>query len=224
MSAETKKTKRAHKSKFARISSLSAEHKAILHGKLADEMASAAIARFFRDKLGLWQEVKFQSSEKMITEYRKDPKVKPLVLSYVGNFDENNKIALTKENIQPLQEMSELIVAQKIRVQKLLTQEVKMPALFNSLGNEMKTLAGFVVTYADLAFETGVMRRASTTTTISSGGVDTVIESDGREQIQFSLEAHDKLEKAASAFFQIIEGTFSEVAKEEEHNESATSN
>jgi hypothetical protein len=104
-----------------------------------------------------------------------------------------------------LREFSELIVVQKGRVNKLLLREKDMPMLFNSLGGEMKTLAGFLQQYADHAFEIGVIRRTPKLTKITSDGDSTTIESEARGEIAMAIEDTAALELAASRFMKVIE-------------------
>lgn len=76
--------------------------------------------------------------------------------------------------------------------------------LFNSLGGEMKTLGGFIQQYADLSFDLGTLKRTPKLTKISQDGRDTLIESEGRDHVTYSLEKAKVVEQAAEEFYKAL--------------------
>lgn len=122
---------------------------------------------------------------------------------------EPKKAQLAKEVAEDLDvvlEVAQLVVIQKTRVAKLLKRENDMPMLFNTLGGEMKTLSGFLQQYANLSFDLGLLRKVPQITRVTHEGEDTVIESEGKSHVQFNVQNTEKVESAAQAFFDALEG------------------
>ncbi len=201
--------------KFKRIMELPAEHKEILHGMFAEKKAVSEIVAVMQE-LGHFKDVKPGTLSQYMYRYKWEVVDKQIVVqAELMRKDTRAKLlAEVTQSFDVLQEVAELITVQKGRVGKLLNREKDMPMLFNSLGGEMKTLAGFVQQYADLSFELGTLKKAPQVTKITKDGDVTLVESEGREHVQFNVQDAQKVEDAARAFFAALEGDNEELEHE----------
>lgn len=192
---------------FKRIYELPEDKKAALDNMFYEGVAVAKIAATLRDGWGLFKDVKDQTLTKFLFRYKWEVIDKNLAVR-AENIEDQRKAGLlhsVKEDIDSVHELTELIVVQKSRVKKLLDRERDMPMLFNTLGGELKTLAGFVQQYSDLAFNLGIMKRVPKITTMTQDGDETTItESEGRATVEYSLEEAKKVESAARVFYELL--------------------
>lgn len=192
--------------RFKRVAELPEEHREVMHGMFADGKSVPEIVAVLQE-LGHFKDVKTQSLTQYFYRYKWDVLDKQILIQ-AEMLNKNHKATLLNEiskSIDVVQEVSALITIQKGRVSKLLNREKDMPMLFNSLGGEMKTLAGLIQQYADLSFDLGTLKKAPQVTKISKDGGVTLVESDGRDHVQFNVQNADKIEQAARAFFDALE-------------------
>jgi len=195
---------------FKRIQELTPEQKAILHTMFYEGRGVPAIMKMFQQTLGLWTDVKENTLEKYLYRYKYDVVDKNMAM-VIPKGQEIIPLQHTKEEIDVLEEVGQLVLSQKARVQKLMIREKDMPVLISSLGGEMKTLSGLIQQFADLSFDLGFVRRVPKTTKIIQDGKTTVVESDGKDAVQVSYQVNEQLEKAAATFFSAIDGVFESV-------------
>lgn len=193
-------------SKFKRIMELPEDKKAALDNMFYEGVSVAKIVSVARDGWGLFRDIKEQTLIKFLYRYKWDV-IDKTVAVRADNIEDQRKAGILQAvstDIEVLEEVAALISVQRGRVKKLLDRERDMPMLFSQLGGEMKTLAGFVQQYANLSFDLGTLRRAPTTTFVHTEGPDTVIQSDGRDEVMFSLDSTRKIEDAAKVFFDAL--------------------
>ncbi len=185
-----------------------------MNGMFADGKPVSEIMNTLR-MFGYFKDVSDVSFRQYLYRYKWDVVEKNFLIDShgIGLQKQYKVLAEVVSQIDVLQEMTELIVAQKSRVSKLLRREQEMPMLFNSLGGEMKTLAGFVQQYANLSFDLGTLKKAPQVTKISKEGEATVVESEGRDHVMFNLENTKQIEEAAKAFFDVLNATEDENAQ-----------
>lgn len=192
--------------KFKRITELPDDAREVLHGMFSEKRAVSEITATMR-QLGHFTDVKDGTLNQYLYRYKWEVVDKQIIVQ-AELLRKDNRARLLAEVAQSfdvLQEVSELIVVQKGRVGKMLAREKDMPMLFNSLGGELKTLAGFVQQYADLSFELGTLKRAPQITKITKEGEATLVESAGKDHVQFNLQNAERVEQAAKAFFDALE-------------------
>lgn len=200
---------------FKRILDLSPDHRLVLDTMFQQERGVAVIIKHFQQELKLWTDVSPTTLEKFLYRYKKEVVDPHLSRAMVSVNKQRGVIPLihSKDDIDVLQEIGELVIAQKARVQKLLVREHDMPMLFNTLKAEMQALGGFVQQFAELSFDMGLIKRAPKTTKITNGrGEITTVESDGKDEVQVSIQQNQALEAAAQSFFNVIDGAFTDVS------------
>lgn len=194
---------------YKRINALSDEHKAVLHSMFYEGKGVPAIIKTFQEGLGIWTDVKAASLQQFLYRYKYDVIDKNIVaMPPRGGYSpaQIQTLEVLSEKINVLEEMAALVMGQKHRVRKMMDREKDMPMLFNTLGGEMKTLAGFVKDFAELSFELGTLKRAPKTTTITANGDgSTTVESEGRETVTVALSNSAELQSAADTFFKILD-------------------
>lgn len=191
--------------KYKRINDLPEDKRAALDNMFYEGVAVAKIVSVMRDGWGLFRDIKEQTLIKFLYRYKWDVIDKNLAVRTSSLEDRKDTLLqAVVEDIEVLNEVAQLVHVQKTRVRKLLERERDMPMLFNQLGGEMKTLAAFVQQYADLSFDLGKLRRVPTTTFIHQEGPDAIVQSEGREEVMFSIEATRKVEDAAKVFFDAL--------------------
>lgn len=200
--------------KYRRIYEMSQDVQDVMNGMFADGKPVSEIMNTLR-MFGYFKDVSDVSFRQYLYRYKWDVVEKNFLIDShgIGLQKQYKVLAEVVSQIDVLQEMTELIVAQKSRVSKLLRREQEMPMLFNSLGGEMKTLAGFVQQYANLSFDLGTLKKAPQVTKISKEGEATVVESEGRDHVMFNLENTKQIEEAAKAFFDVLNATEDENAQ-----------
>lgn len=204
---------------FRRIYELPEEQQVALNNMFYEGQPVGKIIQVLHEGWGAFKDVKAQSLQKYLYRYKWEVIDKNLVMRQQEPASAHTQrvVAKVKGQIDVLEEIAQLVVTQKTRVQKLLVRENSMPMLFNSLGGEMKTLAGFIGQYADMAFDVGLMTRVPKLTKITNSHGDvTTVESEGKDHVAFHVENSKQLEDAASEFFRVLEGevTDAELAEE----------
>jgi len=202
--------------RYKRIYDLGDERKAILDSMFSEARPVPEIINVLQNEWGVFTDVKVGTLTKFLYRYKWDVIDKGLVIRQGMLKDKisNQILANASDQFDVLQEVIELITVQKSRVGKLLAREKDMPMLFNSLGGEMKTLAGFLNQYSDLSFELGILRRVPKLTKITKDGESTLVESDGKDHITFNMDNPSKIESAAKAFFQVLDQGIEDVESE----------
>ena len=193
--------------KFSRIYKMSDEQRAIVNSMITEGKPISDVVHVIQTGWGLMQDITDKTLSKYLYRYKWDVLDKQFVAAVV-KMDEARKAVVLSEvtgQIDVVRELAELVVVQKERVSKLLTREKDMPMLFNSLGPEMKTLAGFVQQYADLSFDLGFLKRIPRITKLTKEGDVTFIESEGRDHVTVSTENSKLIEETAAAFFAALE-------------------
>lgn len=202
------KNKNLARTSFKRIYDLPEDKKAALDNMFYEGVPVAKITSVLRDGWGYFKEVKDQTLTKFLFRYKWAVIDKNLAVR-AETLEDQRKAGLlhsVTEDIDTVQELTTLIVVQKARVKKLLDREREMPMLFSSLGGEMKTLAGFIQQYSDLSFDLGMMKRIPRVTKLTQNGDETtIVESEGRAEVVYSLEATQKVETAAKVFFKLLD-------------------
>lgn len=194
---------------FRRIYELPEEQQTALNNMFYEGQPVGKIIQVLHEGWGVFTDVKAPSLQKYLYRYKWEVIDKNLVMrqNAIPEARVQQVVHKVKAQIDALEEIAQLVVTQKSRVQKLLIRENSMPMLFNSLGGEMKTLAGFIGQYAEMAFDTGVMSRVPKTTKITNSNGDiTTVESEGRDHVEFHVENSRQLEKAANEFFRVLDG------------------
>lgn len=196
---------KARERKFKRVHEMDEEIRDVMHGMFADGKPVSEIVATLRG-FELFGDVSDQSLGQYLYRYKWEVLDKQLVVRAEALRDTRKAkvLAQVTQQLDVIQEVTELIIAQKTRVGKLLNREKDMPMLFNSLGGEMKTLAGFVQQYADLSFDLGTLKKAPQVTKITKDGETTLVESEGRDHVMFNLENSKKVEEAARAFYDVL--------------------
>ena len=200
--------------KYRRIMGMPAEDREAINALFLDGKSVSEIAGTLR-AMGHFTDVKDSSLSQYLYRYKWDVIEKNIVLR-AEELNEKKRakvLAQAVQEIDVIKEVAELVYAQKARVGKLMAREQNMPMLFNSLGGEMKTLAGFVQQYAELSFDLGHLKRVPKVTKVSQDGADTIIESDAKEALTLSVKQTQKLEKAALRFYEALEGVDSSGAQ-----------
>lgn len=198
------KKKRAYK----RIYDLSPTVQGVINSMLIQGKGVPALIDTLRTEYKLFKDITDNALSKYLYRYKWDVVDKSLVVAKtIGRMDEEAQAALAEAitELDVLKEITELVTVQKKRVNKLLLREKDMPMLFNSLGGEMKTLAGFLQQYSEHAFDIGLLKRVPKITKVSNGGEETIIESEGRESLELSIRNSPALEAAAEKFMAVLE-------------------
>lgn len=205
---ETIKGKAPSKTKFKRIMELGAERKALLDSMFFDKTPVSEIIEIMQKGWGVFTDMKEGTLTKFLYRYKWDVIDKGIVVrsDEITQARKADILAEVEGQIDVVNEMAQLVVAQRARVIKLASREQTMPMLFTSLGGEMKTLAGFLQQYAELSFDLGLMRRIPKVTKVSQLNDMTLIESDGKEQVALSVARSKQLEEAAQDFFKVLQG------------------
>lgn len=200
--ADVEKTVEA---KFRRIADMKPEDREQLHHMYLNEKPMPYIAETLQGVMGLFKDVKKDTLLKYLYRYKWEVIDKGFVATPVETLRSAAKmVADIKADVDILGVMRDLVITQQGRVAKLLVREKDMPMLFNSLGGEMKTLAGFVQQFADLSFDIGTLKRVPRLTKVEQDGISSLIESDGKEAVAVSVNRSKLLDKAAKEFFNIM--------------------
>lgn len=193
--------------KFSRIYALAPEQRAAINAIITDgkPLGDAVIA--IKEGWGLMQDITDKTLYKYLSRYKLEVLDKQFIAAATSmdGVRVATVLAEVTEQIDVVKELAELVTVQKGRVSKLLNREKDMPMLFNSLGPEMKTLAGFVQQYADLSFDLGYLKKIPRVTKLTKDGDVTFIESDGRDHVTVSTENTKLIEETAAAFFAALE-------------------
>lgn len=206
--------------KFKRLNALPADKKAAIDNMFYEGVSVARISSTIREGWGLFTDIKETTLTKFLFRYKWDVIDKNIAVRAEVMDTPNKRTILQKASadIDVIEEIGQLVSVQKTRVKKLLDREKDMPMLFNQLGGEMKTLAGFVQQYADLSFELGTLKRSPKITKVTNDADGMTIESEGKAEVMFSIEASQKMEDAANTFFEAlrtIEGEVTPVLDDE---------
>lgn len=193
--------------KFSRIYSMSDEQRAIVNGMITEGKPISDVVQVIQEGWGLMQDITEKTLSKYLYRYKWDVLDKQFVAAAATIGDARKALILAEvtDKIDVVQELAELVLVQKGRVSKLLNREKDMPMLFNSLGPEMKTLAGFVQQYADLSFDLGYLKKIPRVTKLTKDGDVTFIESEGRDHVMVSTENSKLIEETAAAFFAALD-------------------
>ena len=203
---EAARKARESKKAFKKIYELEDEHRESINAMIADGRPISEVMAVLRD-LGLFSDVKDQTLSQYLYRYKWKGIDKEIVLrADVIKPSLRAKLASeAKIDFDVVQEVSELIMAQKERVAKLSKREALIQGLYGNLGGEMKTLAGFIQQYAELSFDLGLLKKAPQVTKITKEGGTTFVESAGKDHVAMNMENAEVVERAANAFFAALE-------------------
>lgn len=194
-------------SRYKRIYDLGPERKALLDSMFLEGKSVAAIIEVLHAEFNEFKDVQPGTLTKYLYRYKWDVIDKGLVIRQ-AKIDGDTRLKVLEQvskEINVMEEIAQLVTVQRARVNKLLKREEDMPMLFNSLGNELKTLSQFVQQFADLSFDLGTMKRVPNVTKITKDGDVTTVESDGFSHLQLSVEQSKEVEEAARNFFEVLE-------------------
>lgn len=190
------KQKRGPSNKFSRIESLGEEKVAVVDSMLYRGTAAKHVAEHIQNKWMLCTDVKTDSLAKQLVRYRREyidanaEAANIRLNSKVGHQEVMNRV----EQFDVMGKLADIVSVQSKRVDKLLKREESMPTLLNQVRQEMKELRETIKLYADLALETGLMRRAPKAVTgllaLSTGeGADDMFDIEGEVKSRNQLRA-----------------------------------
>lgn len=198
---------------FPPMEKLPPEKRHLVDAYLSKDYTNREMVRIIHEDWGLLKEYSKGTLEQYVSRY-KNQVVKPgLVLRGDAKIKSEAKDLILKHvkgSIDVMEELAQLVVAQKSRVKKVFDVEQRTPnKLSNGVSSEIKLLADLVQRYSDTGVEYGLIQVAPKTTRVTQeADGSTTIESQGKQDLMLSLEKSKKLEDAAKHFFDIIEGEF----------------
>jgi hypothetical protein len=189
---------------------LSKEQLDMVNYELLKGTTAGKVAIIIQEEFGIFTEISHEAVRQFIIRYNnKVIKTQKDHISKAMGLDNTPAVAaaISKvvEKIDIIGEMAELVLVQKKRVGKLLKREADMPMLFNSLGGEIKTLAGLINQYAEHSFDIGTLRKIPQVTKVTKNGLETLIESSGRDHVLGNVERAKQVDEAAAKFFEALQ-------------------
>lgn len=208
---------KASKSPFKKIYDLPQPTRVALDAMFADGVGVPQIVKNLQEGMGVFKDVKPASLVKYLYRYKWEVADKQFAMKVVKLQESKHGEAIISsavESLNALEEVAQLVIVQKARVKKLLDQENKMPALFGTLGGELRTLSGFLQQFTNLSFDVGHMTKVASVTKVTApNGNVTTVEQIGSRLATRAPEEQNELQLAASEFFNVLEGEFTNVSK-----------
>jgi len=168
--AESKPT--AHNRKpskgFKRLKALGEERVAVIENLLLKDYSSGYVASRIQNDWDALQDVKHSTLSRQIERYRRTEMAGQLAV-YSDQLEkqdpsgERQKVALSRvaQDVDSIEELTELIHAQKARLQKIINREADMPTNMDQVGKDIKLLKDLIKDLAELQMETGQLQRAA---------------------------------------------------------------
>ena len=197
--------------KFKYIQSMPSEYVEQFDALLYKGETVPNITKMVQEEWKLLTKIAPKTLEQYIYRY-KHKVIVPAVMIASDAITPKSKLVVLekiKGTIDVLEEVGQLVAVQKSRVKKLLDREREMPMLFNTLGKEIQTLSGLIGQYADIAVDFGVIAILPKITKVTTNGVTTTVESEGRAHVAEHAEQNRRVEEATKLFFDTIEGVYS---------------
>lgn len=177
---------------FSRLTELGPEVMGEINARLLNNETPADISRWLHEDLDLMKDVKVQSVAKMIARYRVKALRKHVVEEALFNMKGRSTSQL-KTRLSALDEIEELVVLQRGRVDQCLMIEAGLQRLSPATREEMKLLKDLLVQLGHLQLEMGILPKASKTITgmvVEDGKPKSFSWTEEQEKLSRLIEAH----------------------------------
>lgn len=192
--------------KYARIYALSPDRKNQVDAMLLKSIPAIEVAKHIIEVWGLYAGEE-DALAKQLTRYRTEY-IDANLAARAQNAARTEKGRLMtqihSEQLVVLDEMFELIQAQKMRINKYLELEENSPFPFNAVKFEMKTLVDMYKLYSQLQLETGILQRAKK----HVSGHFHIDEEAGMIEFEAEINDNAELRKATVDIMKILEGEY----------------
>jgi len=149
---------------FKSLKSLGEERMQEIDARLLSGEPCSSIARWIQLELGKLTDIKTASLKKTLERYR-ETELRNRTLQRIAEAQSKSAIKTIQKRLNALEEMEEAIRFQRIRVDKILMRESKLPEgiLLKDASNELRLLKDMLMDLGKLQLETGLLPRAAKT-------------------------------------------------------------
>jgi len=208
--------KRGGSNKYTRIYALGPDRVQQIDTMLIKNTTAEEVARVITEDWGFYADER-PALTKQITRYRTEY----IDASLKARADHAEKtqqgrlmVQLRTDQLNVLEDMLDVIIVQKGRINKALELEEKMPIIQATVKFELKLLFDMYKLYSQIQLETGVLRRAPKTIS----GSFHLDEEAGMLQFEAEMRTNSDLRKAIKDVIQILEGEFESVPDDDRNN------
>ena len=158
---------------FKRLKSLGEERMQEVDSRLLSGEPCSAIAAWIQVDLGKLKDIKPASLKKTLERYR-ETELRNRTLERIAQAQSGSAIKTIQKRLNALDEMEEIVRFQRIRVDKIMMRESKLPEgiLLKDTSNEIRLLKDMLLDLGKLQLETGLLPRAAKTFKGSMVGAD----------------------------------------------------
>ena len=158
---------------FKRLKSLGEERMQEVDSRLLSGEPCSAIAAWIQVDLGKLKDIKPASLKKTLERYR-ETELRNRTLERIAQAQSGSAIKTIQKRLNALDEMEEIVRFQRIRVDKIMMRESKLPEgiLLKDTSNEIRLLKDMLLDLGKLQLETGLLPRAAKTFKGSVVGAD----------------------------------------------------
>jgi hypothetical protein len=144
----------------ARLRELPAEVLDKVDSKLTSGEPARAVAQWLQEDAKLLTDMKPDTLKKTLERYR-EGHLRNKVLSRITEAQHTLALKTVQKRLNALDELEELVVIQRGRVDKMLMMEKDKPILLKSTTDEIRLLKEMLVDLGRVQMETGVLPKAS---------------------------------------------------------------
>ena len=186
---------------FKRLKSLGEERMQEVDSRLLSGEPCSAIAAWIQVDLGKLKDIKPASLKKTLERYR-ETELRNRTLERIAQAQSGSAIKTIQKRLNALDEMEEIVRFQRIRVDKIMMRESKLPEgiLLKDTSNEIRLLKDMLLDLGKLQLETGLLPRAAKTFKGSVVGADgEVRQFEWTEEQEELFQAISRMESHAAA-------------------------
>lgn len=148
------------KKAFAKLHTLPKETVAHVESRLMEGDSPMAIANWLQNDMGQFLDMKPATLKKNLERYR-SVDLKDKVVSGILGANKGKSVSTLAKQVSALNEITDMVMIQRARVEKLMVSEAKMTGLtMKTLSDEMRLFKELCSELGKLQLETGVLARA----------------------------------------------------------------
>lgn len=198
------------------LRALGRENLTAVESRIAAGATLMEISEFIQQELGFYRDVKPGTLQKQIQRYRQDI-MNPRLLHAVESSAKTKETALAKlkDNLNVLQEVQELAVMQKLRIEKGLKRENEMPLLFTWMHKEILALDKVLSSVATIQMDLGILSRVPRKHIIADVSDLQRMAKEGHERSVVDLEEYRTAISEFQDMVRSLEGEFEDVSEDE---------